>query len=146
MKNFRAFLPLALIILAACAPQASAPTPAAPEIVYGGNASQVFSVVVRAISTSPGLPDSNGWIITQSDAAGGFVSAETTVSTRGLFSAEPIVSRESISVVVSDNTNDQTAVITQFTSGASALAALVHAQLTSEFGEPIKGGALAPSN
>lgn len=147
MNHFRAVLPLVFILLAAaCAPRAATPSPAAPEIVYSAPAGEVFPAVVRAISTSQGLPDSNGWIITQSDAVGGFVAAETTVSTRTLFSADPVVTREQISVVVSGNPNNETAVVTQFTGGASALAALVHQQLTATFGEPIRGGTLAPTN
>lgn len=147
MKYSRALLPLALILLvAACTPRSSTPSPAAPEIVYSGSADEVYPVVVRAISTSPGLPDSNGWIITQSDAAGGFVAAETTITTRNLFSSQPTIDRELISVVVSGNPNNQTAVVTQFTSGAGTLAARVHEQLTAAFGEPLRGGTLTPSN
>ncbi len=147
MKHIRIALPIVLLVLlAACAPRASTPSPAAPEIVYGGPVAEVYPIVVRAISTSPGLPDSNGWIITQSDAVGGFVAAETSVAVRNLLGTEIDTHRESISVVVSGNPNNQTAVVTQFTSGAGVLAGLIHEQLTATFGEPIQGGTLTPTN
>lgn len=147
MKHIRIALPLVLLaLLAACAPSASTPSPAAPEIVYAAPAAEVYPVVVRAISTSQGLPDSNGWIITQSDAVGGFVAAETSVAVRNLLGAEIDTERESISVVVSGSPNNQTAVVTQFTRGAGALASLIHEQLTASFGEPVQGGRLTPTN
>jgi hypothetical protein len=138
VKNVRTYLLVSiLVILAACAPSA---VPAAPEVIYRGAAPAVYAAVVRAISTSPGLPNSNGWIIDQSDSAGGFVSARSTVSTFNLFTG-PSTDVESVSVVVSPNGEERTAVVVQATPGAGQLAQRVRAALSNEFGQPISSTA-----
>lgn len=134
MKNIRTYLFLVLLtVLAACAPRA---VPAAPEVVYEAPAPDVYAAVVRAISTSPGIPNSNGWIIDQSDSAGGFVSAQTSISGYRLIGG-PYNETHSVSVVVSPNSPERTAVVVQFTPEAAALAQRIRETLTSQFGQPI---------
>lgn len=120
-----------LAVLAACAPGAE--VPGAEERVYAGGQEEVFAVVVRAISTSPGIPGSNGWIITNSDNAGGFIAAETRgfrSTFLGLGSEEFY---ERISVVVTGQSSDRTSVVIQGTSGADDLADRIIVQLEAEF-------------
>ncbi len=129
-----AFLPMMLlIIMAACAPAA---VPAAPEVVYNGASADVYAAVVRAVSTSPGIPGSNGWIIDQSDSAGGFVSAQTTTTGYRLIGGT-YKDIQSISVVVSPNGDKRTAVVIQFTPKADELAQRVKSTLNEQFGEPV---------
>lgn len=134
MKHLRVVLPLVLILLvAACAPRA---VPAAPEVVYQGASADVYATVVRAISTSPGIPGSNGWIIDQSDSAGGFVSARSATSGYRLIGGA-YTEVHSISVVVSPNSAEQTAVVIQSTPQAAAVAGRIKTSLAERFGEPI---------
>lgn len=121
MKHVVVFSLFALL-LAACAPAAE-PVPAAEPIFYRGGQDEIYAAVVQAMSTSPGLPGSNGWIITQSDRAGGFVRAETAVGDSR---------RESVSVVVSAN-GDRTQVIIQLTSGGAELAERIRSELDAKF-------------
>lgn len=127
MKQTKLFLILAtLMVLASCAPRA---VPAAPEIMYATPSNAVFGAVVRAISTSPGLDGSNGWIIDQSDSAGGFVSASTTTNGWRLGEGFTRISH-SVSVVVSPNGPERTAVVVQFTPEANQSARRIRLALT----------------
>lgn len=113
------------ITLAACAPSA---VPAADPVFYQGSAEDVYAAVVQSISTSAGLPSSNGWVIVDSDAAGGFVRAETTV--RGFLGA---TSTETVSVVVSQATGGRTQVVIQRSRGAQQLADRIQSELDLKF-------------
>lgn len=134
MKYRPLYLVLVLLVLmAACAPAA---VPPAQEVVYRGASGDVYAAVVRAISTSPGIPGSNGWVIDQSDSAGGFVSARTTTSGYRLLGGG-YVDNHSISVVVSPNSPELTAVVVQYTPLAGELANRVSGALTEQFGQPV---------
>lgn len=118
------------LVLAACAP-AARKVPAAEPIFYDGSLDKVYAAVVQAISTSPGLDNSDGWVIMQSDAAGGFVSAGTTVEEPGFFGSTDVP--ESVSVIVSDNGDGRTQVVIQLSAGAEALAERIRTQLDQKF-------------
>ena len=123
-KNLTMLVGLSLLlVIAACGPRTRTVPGAEPEF-YRASKDAVFSAVVQAISTSPGLNNSSGWIITQSDSAGGFVRAETTVG-RDV---------EALSVVVSANTEGRSQVVIQGTARAANLAQRVRAQLKERFG------------
>lgn len=122
-----------VVLLGACAPTAA--PPAKPEF-YAGSKAQVFATVVKAMSTSPALKFndleySNGWTITQSDSAGGFVRAETTV--HGWANT---VRTEAVSVVVTADGANRCQVIIQSTAGAKPLASRVREALVAQFGRP----------
>lgn len=142
MKHARTFLfVIVFAALAACAPQVTPPP--AQELVYAAPAGQVFPAVIRAISTSPALEGSNGWIITQSDRAGGFVAAQTTLS-RFVYGSGMVPYNKSVSVVISPNSPQETAVVIQLTCGAGSLASRVRSSLEKAFGAPV-GGTLTPN-
>ena len=71
-----------MLVLAACAPAARA-VPAAEPVFYAAAPLDVMGTAIEAISTSPGVDDSTGWLITDADTQGGFVRAETEVTTSG---------------------------------------------------------------
>ena len=118
------------IFLGACAPTIKK-VPASEPIFYNGSLDNVYAAVVQAISTSPGIDNSNGWIITQSDAAGGFVRAETTVTESGFFGSSSQL--ESVSVIVSNNGDNRTQVVIQLSTGAEVLAKRIREQLDLKF-------------
>lgn len=125
-----------IVLLAACAP--AAVPPAKPEF-YTGSKDNVFATIVKAMSTSPALKFndleySNGWTIAQSDSAGGFVRAETTV--HGWANT---VRTEAVSVVVTADGDGQCQVIIQATGGAKPLAMRVRKALAARFGAPSSG-------
>jgi hypothetical protein len=120
-----------LFVLSSCVPAA---VPAAEPVFYEGSKAEIYAAVVQSVSTSVGLPDSNGWIITQSDAAGGFVRAETSVMVRGFLGIPTDQYKtESVSIVVSENTTGLTQVVIQVTSGGIELGARVKTDLDSKF-------------
>ena len=120
-----------MVFLASCAP-AARQVPAAEPIFYDGSLDKVYAAVVQAISTSPGIDNSNGWVITESDAAGGFVRATTTVEEFGFFGSVTEVP-ESVSVIVSDNGDGRTQVVIQLSAGAEDLANRIRTQLDQKF-------------
>lgn len=127
----RRFLLLGFVLFfGACAPRNA--VPGAEPIFYNGAQEDVYAAVVQAISTSPGIENSNGWIISQSDAAGGFVRAETAITTYFLGLPNEDKKIESISVVVSAGQNG-TQVVIQLTKGAQDLANRVQTQLDQKF-------------
>ena len=119
-----------LLLLAACAPGPKK-VPASEPIFYDGSLDNVYAAVVQAISTSPGIDNSNGWIITQSDTSGGFIRAETTVTESGFFGSSEKL--ESVSVIVSNNGNNRTQVVIQLSEGAAGLAQRIREQLDQKF-------------
>ncbi len=121
------------LVLTSCMPATNAPK--SEPIYYQGSTSDVYASVVQAISTSPALENSTGWIITQSDAAGYFIRAETLVTPTILGINASILqgkSTESVSVIVSDQ-DSKTQVIIQFTEAARPLADLIEQQLDAKF-------------
>lgn len=125
-------LPLALFA-AACAPTARE-VPAAEPVFYAAQPLEVMGAVIEAISTAPGLDDSTGWMITDSDTQGGFVRAETEVTTApGLFQRAS-TRMEWVSVVVTAAGENRSQVVIQNTDGAISLATHLRAQLQSAFG------------
>lgn len=116
MKKIAALSLMLLLTLMACSPRT---VPASEPIFYRASSEELFAAVVQTISTSPGLDNSSGWMITQSDAAGGFVRAETVVTERGLFGSSR--KDESLSVVVTAGGEARTQVIIQESKGADAL-------------------------
>lgn len=120
-----------MLVISSCAP---ATVPAAEPVFYKGSKAEIYAAVVQSVSTSEGIPDSNGWIITQSDAAGGFVRAETSVLVRGFLGIPTDEFKtESVSVVVSENTTGLTQVVIQVTSGGIELGTRVKTDLDSKF-------------
>lgn len=126
-------VPFLLVVAAACAP---APTvlPAPDPVFFAATPNDVAGTVIQAISTSPGLPDSTGWIITQADTQGGFVRAETTVSVPGGFLRRVTTRDEFVSVVIAPAGANRTQVVIQHTAGAEALAERVMQELRARYG------------
>lgn len=120
---------LLFLLLVACAPRA---VPAPEPVFFAADKNAIFAAVVQAIGTSPGLDNSSGWVITQSDSEGGFVSASTTVTRRGLFGGSS--REETVSVVVSQTGTNRTQVVIQKSAGADALATRIKETLELNFG------------
>lgn len=129
MKRLAPLFAVLAILVAACAPAA---VPGSEEVVYNSNVDNVYATVVRAISTSPGIPGSNGWIITNSDSEGGFITATTSGNSSSFLGIGGGEFTEQLSVVVSPQGDDQTAVVIQGTPGASDLAQRVIDALEAE--------------
>jgi uncharacterized protein YaaQ len=130
MKNVKLLALLSVLLLAACAPRA---VPAPEATFYKGTKLELYAAAVEAISTSPGLDNSSGWVIRQSDSEGGFVSAQTTVQTYGLFGIKTGERVETLSVVISEAGEDRTQVVIQRTDGAGELSERVRQQLDAKF-------------
>lgn len=128
MKRLLIFL---FFVLSACAPTT---VPASEPLYYTGVAADIYATVVGAISTSPGLDNSDGWRITQSDAAGYFIRAETLVTPVVLGVSVTFMqkSSESVSVIVSQQ-GDKSQVVIQSTEAARPLADLIKQQLNGKF-------------
>jgi len=122
-----------VLLVAACSPVART-VPAADPVFYAAEPSEVIGTVIQAISTSPGLDDSGGWLITAADTQGGFVRAETDVVTPGGFLRADTVRTESITVVVSPAGANRTQVVIQRTSGAEELAERITRELRARYG------------
>jgi hypothetical protein len=132
MKKFLGLL-LVMFVLSSCVPAA---VPAAEPVFYKSSKAEIYAAVVQSVSTSVGISDSNGWIITQSDAAGGFVRAETSVMVRGFLGIPTDEYKtESVSVVVSENTTGLTQVVIQVTSGGIELGTKVKTDLDGKFNQ-----------
>jgi hypothetical protein len=119
------------LVLTSCMPTTN--TPNSEPIYYQGSITDVYASVVQAMSLSPGLDNSTGWIITQSDAAGHFIRAETLVTPVVL--GIPIIiqkNNESVSVVVSQQ-DSKIQVLIQFTEVAKPLADFIKQQLDTTF-------------
>jgi hypothetical protein len=122
-----------LLVAAACAP---APTvvPARDPVFFAATPIDVAGSVIQAISTSPGLDDSTGWMITQADTQGGFVRAETEVRVPGGFFRRMTTRSEFVSVVVAPAGETRTQVVIQHTNGATELAERIMRELRAEYG------------
>lgn len=125
-------IPFALVV-AACAPAART-VPAAEPVFYAAAPLEIMGAVIEAISTAPGVDDSTGWLITDADTQGGFVRAETEVTTSGGLFHRASTRSEWLTVVVSAAGENRSQVIVQNTGGAVALATRVRAELQSAFG------------
>ena len=126
-------LAVPLLLLAACAP---APTvvPAPDPVFFAAEPIDVAGSVIQAISTSPGLDDSSGWMITQADTMGGFVRAETQVRVPGGFLRGATTRTEFVSVVVAPAGEGRTQVVIQRTDGATELADRIMMELRAAYG------------
>ena len=124
---------LLLLLAAACAP---APTvvPAPDPVFFAAEPIDVAGTVIQAISTSPGIPDSTGWMITQADTQGGFIRADTEVSVPGGFFRRVTTRSEFVSVVVAPAGANRTQVVIQHTAGADVLAARIMQELRARYG------------
>jgi hypothetical protein len=103
------------LLLASCAPGVDTVEPQeTEELVAEQPFSEVYATVVNTINTQPYPSDSGGWIITQSDQVGGFVSAQLNGTRCGgwLAGCHDYVARVSVALV--DRTNDTTAVNLSF--------------------------------
>jgi len=120
------------LLVSACAPVART-VPAEPAIGYGGAPADVLAVVLEAIATAPALENSNGWVVTSSDAIAGSVIAETDVTTAAWFLRPESTRTERVVVVVTVATNGSEVVI-QRTSGAESLSRHIEFVLRDEFG------------
>lgn len=83
-----------LALLASCAPTTITPE----ELVVQRPFDEAFSVVVNTINTQPYPETSSGWVVTQSDQVGGFVTAELEGENCILFglSCSPFTSQVSV--------------------------------------------------
>jgi hypothetical protein len=115
---------LTLLLLFSCAPTI---VPPSEPVFYAGLKDDIFAAVIQSISTAPGLNNSNGWIISQSDAVGGFVRADSTSSDFWIGTVN-----HTLSVVISADGN-RTQVVIQLTPGASDLANKIKSDLDSKF-------------
>lgn len=131
LPNPGLFFPCLFLALTSCMPTTNAPN--SEPIYYQGSITDVYASVVQAMSLSPGLDNSTGWIITQSDAAGHFIRAETLV-TPVILGIPMIIQKnnESVSVVVSGQ-DSRTQVLIQFTQAAKPLADFIKEQLDTTF-------------
>ena len=129
LSKLRLIALLSLVLLAACAPRA---VPAPEPTFYRGVQSEIYAAAVQAISTAPGIDNSTGWAITQSDSAGGFVAAQTSVRRCGFLGLGCGNETESVSVVVSGE-NGRTQVVIQRSQGAQDLAQRIRQELDSKF-------------
>jgi hypothetical protein len=126
-------VPLLLLVAAACAP-APRVVPAADPVFFAAAPIDVAGSVIQAISTSPGLDDSTGWIITQADTQGGFIRAETEVSVPGGFLRRMTTRNEFVSVVVAPAGDNRTQVVIQHTAGAGELAERIMREVRARYG------------
>jgi hypothetical protein len=126
-------LAVPLLLLAACAPAPSV-VPAPDPVFFAAEPIDVAGSVIQAISTSPGLDDSSGWMITQADTMGGFVRAETQVRVPGGFLRGATTRTEFVSVVVAPAGEGRTQVVIQRTDGAGGLAERIMRELRAEYG------------
>jgi hypothetical protein len=126
-------LAVPLLLLAACAPAPSV-VPAPDPVFFAAEPIDVAGSVIQAISTSPGLDDSSGWMITQADTMGGFVRAETQVRVPGGFLRGATTRTEFVSVVVAPAGEGRTQVVVQHTDGATELAERIMRELRAEYG------------
>ena len=122
-----------VLIAAACAPAART-VPATDPVFYAAEPLAIMGAAIQAISTSPGLDDSTGWLITEADTQGGFVRAETEVTTPGGLFRRASTRTEWLTVVVSPAGANRSQVIVQHTAGAETLAARVAGELRAAFG------------
>jgi len=122
-----------LLLAAACAPAPSV-VPAPDPVFFAAAPIDVAGVVIQAISTSPGLDDSTGWMITQADTMGGFIRAETVVSIPGGFLRRMTTRAEFVSVVVAPAGANRTQVVIQRTAGATELAERIMRVLRERYG------------
>ena len=122
-----------VLFVAACAPSART-VPASDPVFYAAEPLEIMSAAIEAISTSPGLDDSTGWLITDADTQGGFVRAETEVTTTGGLFRRASTRTEWLTVVVSPAGENRSQVIVQHTAGAVPLAELVEGELRAAFG------------
>lgn len=122
-----------ILLAAACAP---APTvvPAPDPVFFAAEPIDVAGTVIQAISTSPGIDDSSGWMITQADTMGGFVRAETQVRVPGGFLRGATTRTEFVSVVVAPAGQGRTQVVIQRTDGATELAERIMRELREAYG------------
>jgi hypothetical protein len=122
-----------LLLAAACAP---APTlvPAPDPVFFAATPIDVAGTVIQAISTSPGINDSTGWMITQADTMGGFVRAETEVNVPGGFLRRMTTRNEFVSVVIAPAGEGRTQVVIQRTDGATELAERIMRVLRERYG------------
>jgi uncharacterized protein YaaQ len=130
MRNLKFLMLLSLLLLAACAPRA---VPAPEATFYKGTKAQLYAAAIEAISTSPGLDNSSGWVIRQSDSEGGFVSAQTTVETFGLFGIKTGERLETLSIVISEAGENRTQLVIQRSEDALELSERVRSQLDAKF-------------
>jgi len=133
MPRTALLLAIPLLLLAACAP---APTvvPAPDPVFFAAEPIDVAGTVIQAISTSPGIDDSSGWMITQADTMGGFVRAETQVRVPGGFLRGATTRTEFVSVVVAPAGEGRTQVVIQRTDGATELAERIMQELREAYG------------
>jgi len=107
MNNVSRWIPIAVVVaLAACAPTIITPE----ELVVNASLDETFSTVSNSINTEPYPDNTSGWVITDSDQAGGFISAELDGTQCGFlgFSCSDYTAR--VSVALNDRGDGTTAV------------------------------------
>lgn len=132
MRNI-AILVLALF-LASCAPSSTTIKPT--ETVYAGTFEQVFSEVSNAVATQEFLSHQSGWVIEDSDQAGGFLKAGITgKACMMLFGCTGDIERQgSISVTLIKKSETSTAVSLAGSGDGNELMSRIASILDSKFG------------
>lgn len=89
-------LAVAVLALSACAPQANMIAP--QELIVDAPYDEVFSDVTQAIGTMPYPDNTSGWVLINSDQAGGFISAQISGENCILLSCTPFTDRVSVAL------------------------------------------------
>ena len=87
-----------VLVLASCAPTTVTPMQT-KELVTDMSYQDAYAAVVNVVNTQPYPSDSGGWILTQSDQVGGFVSAQLNGRRCSLFGCTNYVGRVSVALV-----------------------------------------------
>jgi hypothetical protein len=153
MRQTKVFLfSCLLVVLAACAPKTQVTQPPPPEpVIFQGSQEDVYTAVLRIISTDAGLPSyssspdgttnnyerapSGPWQIVDSDRAGGFISARTYSPAAGFVGSGNEPDMHQITAIVSGTSTQppRTQVVLQPLGYARILAEKVTEQLAEQF-------------
>jgi hypothetical protein len=101
---------LAGLILGGCAPTVGTVQPLeTEELVSPLPFTEAFSAAITAVNSQPYPSDSGGWVITDSDQVGGFISAELN-GVRSSFWTGPVPYRAFVSVALVSRSDSRTQV------------------------------------
>src|SRR5690554_1017453 len=96
-----ALMSVVLLFLAACAPTTITPQET-EELFTSMPFPDAYAALVNTINTQPYPSNSSGWMITQSDQVGGFISAQLNYG-GGLFGSDGRTGRVSVAMVQRSN-------------------------------------------
>lgn len=92
-------LAASVLMLSACAPATTVEPIQTEELVSPLPFREAFTAAVNAINTQPYPSDSGGWIITDSDQVGGFVSAQLNGSRCVFWGCYPYMAQVSVAFI-----------------------------------------------